>query len=489
MREESDMRDYQRRLRLRLYHDFGKKPGALLAVQMSLGKTVTTASAIRDLLDTFLIRKVLIVAPLRVAQMTWPDEFRAWRHLAPVKWKSLCGTQIGQKITPAQRAEWLREFLADPSMEIAIINRENVVWLYKELQRLRIVWPFDCLVYDESSRLKEGRARTQNKNKKKRNLSEFGVYVKVRQFMSYVIELTGTPTPNGLIDLWGQIYVIDQGRRLGTTKTAFRDRWFVSDFNGWNWKPQAHAEKQITGRVKDIMVSMKAEDYVKLPPVMTLPELPPVWVELSKKEMADYKRFVREMALEEHDIEAVNRGVLTGKLLQYANGSVYRTDDVTGKRDVISIHSRKLEALESIVEEVNGANLLVAYSFKFDLAAIRKKFPHARLADEPGALEDWNKGKVKMLLAHPASIGHGMNIQFGGNQIVWFGLNPSLELYQQFNARLPRPGQAAAKVYIRHIMTRGTFDEDVAEILAGKDATQERITDATRARILATISP
>lgn len=487
MKLESEMHRYQRSLRRRLVKDFGKKPGALLAVEMALGKTVTTASALRDLLDQFSVRRALIVAPLRVAQKTWPDEFQGWQHLRVLKWKSLSGTEIGQKVSPKQRAQWLAEFLEDPTMEVLIINRENVVWLYRELQRRNIPWPFDCLIYDESSRLKEGSPLTKNKIKRKRNLSEFGVYVKVRRFMSYVIELTGTPTPGGLSDLWGQLYVIDQGLRLGTTKTAFRDRWFTADYMGWDYAPKPHAEAEIMARVKDVMVSMKARDYVKLPPVMTLPELPPVWVDLSKKEMADYRRFVREMALEEHDIDAVNRGVLTGKLLQYANGSVYRTNEDTEVREVVHIHSRKLDALESLVQEINGANLLVAYSYKFDLAAIRKRFPKARVADEPGALDDWNKGKVSMLLAHPASIGHGMNIQFGGHHIVWYGLNASLELYQQFNARLPRPGQAAKKVYIHHIMTRGTFDERVVEILSNRDATQERIIEAVRYVLSATI--
>lgn len=470
-----DLREYQRPLAERLYNEFGQAPGALLAVEMGLGKTVTTATAVRWLLDTFQVRRVLIVAPLRVAQKTWPDEFENWSHLRVLHWTSLVGA-IGQKLTPEKRKALLVEFLDDPLGEIAVINRENVVWLYKTLQELKRPWPFDLLVYDESSRLKEGKKRTASGA-----LSEYGVYAKVRKHMDYVIELTGTPTPNGLIDLWGQVSLIDQGKRLGTTKQRFLNRWFDSIQIGPNpharkYSPMEHAHDEITELISDITVSMKSKDYLDLPPVVSVEH----WVDLTAKQMKDYRRFERELALEEHDIEAVNKGVLTFKLLQYANGSVYRTDEMTEVRDTIHIHDHKLAALESIVAETNGANLLVAYSFKFDLARIKKRYPHAREATEPGALDDWNKGKVQMLLAHPASIGHGMNIQHGGHHTVWFGLTASLELYQQFNARLARHGQKAAQVFLHHILARGTFDESMLTLLSNKGVTQERITDAVK---------
>lgn len=479
VRSREDMRGYQHRLSARLVRDFEQgRPGALLAVQMSLGKTVTVATAALDLLNTFQVRKVLIVAPLRVAQMTWPDEFAAWSHLRVLKWKSLCGTKIGQAVTAADRERWLDEFLADPSMEIAIINRENVVWLYKALQKRRVKWPFDMLIYDESSRLKEGKKVTAT-----RRQSEFGVLAKNRQHMDYVVELTGTPTPKGVIDLWGQLYIIDLGRRLGSTKAAFLDRWFSSEQIGASvharkYTPKAGAEKTIMSRLKGVMLSLKTKDVIELPPIVYAN----VEVDLSVKQMKDYRRFERELALEEHDIVAANQGVLTNKLLQFANGSVYRTDEdvYPPVRETIKLHNHKLDALESIVAETNGANLLVAYSFKFDRDAILKKFPFAREAEEEGALEAWNRGEVQMLVAHPASIGHGMNIQFGGHHIVWFGLTSSLELYQQFNARLPRPGQEAEKVFIWHILARGTFDMRLLDILQDRHATQERITDAVK---------
>lgn len=475
IRTLEDLRGYQSGLSNQLFDDFGVKPGALLAIEMSLGKTVLSATVARWLLDCFLVRRVLIVGPLRVAQKTWPDEFSEWEHLRPLHWKSLCGT-IGKKVTPKQREKWLREFLDDPKSEIAIINRENVVWLYKALQEWGVPWPFDMLIYDESSRLKEGKKRTGN-----RNLSEFGVWVKVRKHMSYVLELTGTPAPNGLIDLWGQISLIDIGERLGTTKTAFLHRWFESDYMGWSYTPKHHAEKEILDRIADITYSLKAKDYVKLPPVV--PNT--VWVDLTPAQMKAYKRFEKEMALEEHDIEAVNRGVLTFKLLQYANGSVYRQDpnDELAPRETIHIHDLKLAALDSIVNEANGENLLVAYSFKFDLASIKKRFKYAREATEPGVLDAWNRGEVKMLLAHPASIGHGMNLQFGGHHCVWYGLTASLELYQQFNARLPRPGQENEKVFLHHILARGTFDVRLMGVLEDRDATQDRITEAVKRQI------
>lgn len=472
-----DLRSYQEPLAVRLFNDFGEMPGALLALDMGLGKTVTTATAVRWLLDSMQVRRVLIVAPLRVAQKTWPDEFESWSHLTRTRWYRGVG-KIGQKLTPAKRLAALKEFLDDPFGEVYIINRENVVWLYKTLRELGVAWPFDLLVYDESSRLKEGKKRTAAKN-----LSEYGVWTKVRKHMDYVIELTGTPAPKGLIDLWGQICVIDQGVRLGTSKARFLDRWFdsrqvaTSQYAlAYDPKPEAHEE--IMEAIKDITVSMKARDYLDLPPVVEVNH----WVDMSPSEMKTYRRFERESALEEYDIEAVNKGVLTLKLIQYANGSVYKTDedDPDAVREVINIHDHKLATLDSIVAETNGASLLVAYSFKFDLERIKKRFPFAKEATEEGVLEDWNAGKVRMLLAHPASIGHGMNIQAGGHHTVWYGLTPSLELYQQFSARLPRSGQKAKRCYQHQILCRGTFDERLSEILTDRGATQDTITEAVK---------
>lgn len=466
------MRPDQHRLVRRLLRDFERKPGALLALQMSLGKTVISATLIRRLLDSFSVRKVLIVAPLRVAQKTWPDEFGKWQHLKPVKWVSVCGTRAGQKVTPAQRGAALRRFLTDPTMEVLIINRENIVWLYEALGGAAN-WPFDLMVYDESSRLKAGKKRTGT-----RRLSEFGVYAKIRKYMLFVILLSGTPAPKGLEDLWGQFFILDLGERLGTTKKAFTDRWFDADYMGWSLTAKPHAEAEILAKVKDVMISLNTSDVMEEIPVVYANR----FVDLKRPQRAQYNRLRRELALEEYEIEAVNRGVLTFKLLQYANGSVYRYDESVypPKREIVHFHQEKLIEMDAVVAETAGDNLLVAYTFKFDLDALRHRYPFARVATEDGVLDEWNEGKVRMLLAHPASIGHGMNIQFGGNQIVWYGLTPSLELYQQFNARLPRPGQAANQVIVTHILARDTFDERLIEVLGVRDANQKRVTEATK---------
>lgn len=472
-----ELRVYQRRLAEDLFQDFAKSPGALLAVEMGLGKTVTTATLARWLLDCMEVNRVLIVAPLRVAQKTWPDEFRAWEHLRRTKWISLSG-KVNSKPTAAQRLKWLREFLTDPSYEVAIINRENVVWLYKTIRKLKQPWPFDMLIYDESSRLAAGKKRTATKR-----LSEFGVLCKVRQFFSYVVELSGTPTPRGAESLWGQISLIDLGERLLTTRTAFEEKWFnvervAKQSGATKLVPKEGAEEEIIERSKDLIVSMKARDYIELPPVVTIDH----HCDLTDAEMKQYRRFERELALEEYDILAENRGVLTNKLCQYANGAVYRQDpeDEDAPRQVIEIHDHKLRVLESIVAEANSSPILVGWSFKFDRDRIKKKFPWARDSTEEGVLEDWDEGKVRMMLTHPASIGHGMNIQRGGNILVWYGLNASLELFQQLSARLPRSGQPAERVFQHHILTRGTFDEKLVGVLQDRDATQERIKEATR---------
>lgn len=477
-----DLRPYQVELAEQLYADFGKKPGALLSVEMSLGKTVITATAVQWLLDTFQVRKVLIVAPLRVAQKTWPDEFRSWRHLSAVRWTSLVG-EIGQTLTAKQRLALLKEYLDDPDSEIAIINRENVVWLYHALKDLGAGWPFEVLVYDESSRLKEGRKRTGTKR-----LSEFGVLAGNRKHMKYVIELTGTPSPRGVEDLWGQISLIDQGERLGTTRQQFLSRWFRSSQVGQNihalrYDPKPGAEESIMEAVSDIMVSLKARDHVKLPPVMTYPDLPPILVDLTEKEMKQYRAFERTLAMEDLDVYAENKGVLAFKLLQFGQGSVYETleEDEDRAPDPIHIHDHKIRALEQLVGSLNGESLLIAYAYKFDAARIRKSFPGVQLATDPGVLDAWNRREVRIMMAHPASVGHGLNLQFGGHHAVWYGLPTSLELYQQFNARLPRPGQTAETVFIHHILARDTFEHTrLINVLRERDATQDRITDAVK---------
>lgn len=442
-------------------------PAVLLAVDMSLGKTGAALTAIRRLLDEFVIRKALVIAPLRVAENTWPEEIEAWEHTRLLSYSVVTGDE-------AKRRKALRK-----SADIYIINRENIRWLWKQMRDGKD-WEFDLVVYDESSRLKGGRKRTagSKKNPQARNLSEFGALAKARPFIKRVIELTGTPSPGGLQDLWGQAYFLDRGERLGRSRTAFERRWFESDYMGYTLTPREYAEREIMERMSDVMFSARAEDYLSLPPIVSNI----VKTYLPSRVMQEYRRFERTLVSDLYDVEAVSRGVLTNKLLQFANGSMYR--EAEGKREIVLVHELKLDALGSIVAEAAGEPMLVAYGFRFDLDAIRKKYPRAVVfEDEPDFVKLWNKGKIGMGLAHPASIGHGLNLQFGGHIAVWYGLTWSLELYQQFNMRLPRPGQKHHSVFLHHIVAAGTADEDVLAALARKGATQDSVVDAVRVRL------
>lgn len=465
---------------LRPYQDYFRKlirekKQLMLTVPMGMGKTIMVLSAIRDLLDQFEIERVLIVAPLRVAENTWPDEILDWYHTRSIRFSVLTGTPANRKAA------------AQKNVPIHIINRENIRWL---VEYWGDRWPYDMIVYDESSRLKSGKKRTVGKkdsdgSRKGRNLSEFGALCSIRKYVDRVVELSGTPAPNGLKDLWGQAYFADLGERLGTARTAFEKRWFDSDYMGWNLTPKPNAQEEIMARLEDMMFSLRAEDHIDLPPIV----YNNVCIKLPSSIMDQYRQFERDSVSLAYDVEAQSRGVLTNKLLQFANGSMYRSVEGRGKpvREIVPIHDLKMDALDSIVQEASGRPILLAYSFKFDLERIKKKYPKAVLFDEePNAVKLWNKGKIPMLLSHPASIGHGLNMQYGGNIAVWFGLTWSLELYQQFNKRLPRPGQSADHVYIHHIIAKGTADEDVLDVLASRDAVQDDITSRVRARILAT---
>lgn len=466
LRKKSDLRPYQIWMAKKIK---GRK-NVLLAVDMGLGKTASALTAARRLLDEFVIRKVLIIAPLFVAENTWPEEIAAWEHLAPLKYSVLTGD-------PKQRLRALEE-----KTEINIINRENVPWLWRTLGRKN--WRYDMIIYDESSRLKSGKKRTKGGKNTGKRLSEFGALAKARHLAKYVVELTGTPSPNGLIDLWGQAYILDLGERLGGTRTAFLRRWFDSDYMGWTYEPKHYAQKQIMARLSDVMFGLRAEDHIDLPPVQ--PNV--IKVNLPKKVMKEYRSFEESMVSEVYDVEAVSSGVLTNKLLQFANGSLYRDieDSYPRKREVIEVHDAKLAGLESVVAEAAGAPILCAYSFKFDLKRILKKYPKAHvLGQDKEWKKKWDQGKIELLLAHPASMGHGLNLQFGGHIACWYGLTWSLELYEQFNARLPRPGQTHPFVQIHHIIAAGTADEDVLEAMRTKGATQKSITNAVRRRILA----
>lgn len=447
--------------------------GVYLGAEMGLGKTAATLYAIKVLLDRGIIKSVLIIAPLRVCEETWPEEIAKWDFARGFSYRVVTGDA-------AQR----RAALKQPA-RITIVNRENLLWLLKGIGLNR--WRFDMIVYDEASRLKRGVLTTNPVPRKDGTvadprLTELGVLLRVHGKTKKLVELSGTPSPNGLIDLYGPIYAIDQGERLGTSMTAYKRRWFREDLKRHTIEPFEHSEKEIMGRIEDVFFSLKEEDYLDLPPMIPVDHE----VHMTRKEMEGYRQFERDTAIEVLDrwgepevIEAVNNGVLTGKLLQYANGSLYREDGTAFK-----VHDHKLDVLESIIEEAAGAPILVAYSFRFDRDAIKKRFPWCRIFGESKTdMRDWNAGKIKMLVTHPASAGHGLNFQKASNIAVWYGLTWSLELYRQFIKRLHRSGQRHDKVFLHRILTAGTGDYDVLEVLQRRGATQDQITDAVRVRL------
>lgn len=460
----SDFRGYQRWMTTTIL----SQNGVLLAAEMGLGKTAAVLKAVRVMLDIGEVRKVLIVAPLKVCEITWPEEIAKWAFARDLTYCVVTGTR-------AEREAALRH-----DGDIHIINPQNLVWLQQHWGSRR--WPYDCLVYDEASRLKQGAKRTKGAvrkdgSKSRKALSEFGTLRQMRYKFKKIIELSGTPTPNGLIDLWGPIYIIDNGYRLGASKTKYINRWFKQEHwqQGGAVTPFPHSEKEIMERVDDVFYSLKEKDYLEVPPVVPVDH----WIELPPKARDTYRRLQKDMALEEFDIEAVNNGVLTNKLLQLANGSLYKDDHTS-----VRIHDAKLDVLDSIMAEAMGRPVLLGYEFRFDVEAIKKRFPYARIfGDNKNDKRDWDAGRIKLLVTHPASAGHGLNLQFGGNIQVWYGLTWSLELYQQFIKRLARSGQLSDRVFLHRILAQKTADEAVVKVLDMKGITQDRITDAVKAHV------
>jgi len=433
-----------------------KLPACGLFLDMGLGKTVCTLTAIQELMHNYFeVERVLIIAPLRVAKMTWSSEIEKWDHLQDLRLSKVLGTE-------KQRLAAL-----EVEADLYIINRENTEWLVNLYGR---AWPFDMVVIDELSSFKSNSSR------------RFKALRKVRPLIKRIVGLTGTPAPNGLIDLWPQLYLLDRGERLGKTITGYRKEYFDPGQKNWqtgivyNYVPKPKAEKAIYEKISDICVSMKAEDYLEVPELQEIP----IEVELGLKAYKKYKQMETDLLLpvaETKDIEALTAATLSNKLLQLANGAVY---DEEKKYHVV--HDEKLKALEEIIEAANGKPVIVYYNFKHDLERISKHFPDVRTLETEQDIKDWNEGKISILLLHPASAGHGLNLQEGGNIIVWFGLNWSLELYQQANARLHRQGQTS-KVSCYLLVTKGTIDEDVVAVVKDKNATQERLLKALKARI------
>jgi len=431
-----------------------KKKSALF-LEMGMGKSVSTLTAILELMyDYFDVAKVLVIAPLRVASTTWEEEIEKWDHLKELRISKVLGSEKQRVAALYKKAD------------IYIVNRENVTWL---VERFDSDWPFDMVVIDELSSFKSSKAQ------------RFKSLKKVRPFIKRLVGLTGTPAPNGLIDLWPQIYLLDGGERLGKTVTGYREKYFLPDKRNqmivYTWKLQEGAEDAIYGKLSDICVSMKSKDYLELPE--RLDNVIPV--ELPKKAKEQYEVLEKELILsiEETDVLAGSAAVLANKLLQMANGAVYDEDG-----EVKQIHDEKLKALDELIETAGGKPVLVFYGYQHDkdrlLKHLKKLKP--RLLQSDKDIKDWNQGKVQVLLAHPASAGHGLNLQTGGNIIIWFGLTWSLELYQQANARLWRQGQKQT-VMIHHIIAKDTIDERVMKALEDKDVSQAALIEAVKARM------
>ena len=433
-------------------------PISALLIDMGLGKTVITLTALFDLLfDSFEIHKVLVVAPLRVGLISWPDELKKWEHLHFLKSSIVIGTEM----------ERLKALKA--KADIYIINRENLEWL---VMKSGYKFDFDTVVIDELSSFKNGRSKRHK------------ALMQVRPYVKRIIGLTGTPAGNGLMDLWAEFKCLDYGSRLGRFITRYREEYFIPDKrNGmvvFSYKPQYGAEARIYSKISDITISMKAIDHLRMPDLIEVERQ----VELDDHELGLYKELVEEMVLElkDKEITSANAAVLTGKLLQIANGAIY-----TDSGEMVEIHDRKLDELEDIIEAANGKPLLVAYWFRHDLERIKKRLDKLgvvyKTLDKPENIRQWNDKELQVGLIHPASAGHGLNLQSGGNTLVWFGLTWSLELYQQTVARLYRQGQKSGSVVVMHIIAKGTMDELVLKALKDKDMTQSRLIDAVKAKI------
>ncbi len=426
-------------------------PISALLLDMGLGKTSITLTAINDLLfDRFEVHKVLVVAPLRVARDTWSAEIEKWEHLRELRYSVVVGTE-------QERLKALRT-----PADVYIINRENIQWLVEESG---LPLDYDMAVIDELSSFKNHQSK------------RFKAFMKVRPKLKRIVGLTGTPASNGLMDLFAEFKLLDMGERLGRFIGQYRNTYFQPDKrNGmviYSYKPLPDAEQRIYDKISDITISMKATDHLTMPELVSTEYT----VQLSEKEKEKYDRLKKDLVLstDDNEVTAANAASLSNKLSQMANGAVYSDDE-----SVIEIHDRKLDALEDIIESMNGRPLLVAYWFKHDMERIRKRFDVREIRSSED-ISDWNSGKIPVALIHPASAGHGLNLQSGGSTLVWFGLTWSLELYQQTKARLWRQGQTADTVVIQHIIAKGTIDEQIITALKTKDTTQAALISAVKA--------
>ena len=427
-------------------------PISAVLLEMGLGKSVISLSAINELmLDYFDVSRTLVIAPLRVAISTWPEEIKKWEHLKYLSYSVVTGSE-------KERLDSLKK-----PAHIYIINRENVDWL---ITKSGFKWFFDMVVIDELSSFKSYQAK------------RFKSLLKVRPKVKRIVGLTGTPSSNGLMDLWAEFRLLDMGERLGRYITHYRQNFFIPDKRNqqmiFSYKPKDGAEKQIYSLISDITISMKSKDFLKMPECI----MNEVVVSLSEKEQKLYDSLKKDMVLSvgDDEIDAINAATLSSKLLQMANGAVYND-----KKESVVIHDRKLDALEDLIEGANGKPVLVAYWFKHDLERIKKRFDVREIKTSKD-ISDWNNGKIPIAIIHPASAGHGLNLQLGGSTLIWFSLTWSLELYQQTNARLYRQGQNST-VIIHHIVSEGTIDEDVMKALNAKERIQDALINSVKARL------
>ena len=419
-----------------------------LYLDMGLGKTVSTLTAVNDLLDGCAVRRVLIVAPLRVANSVWRQESAKWSHLAHLR-VSVC--------TGSERERMAALMV---TADVYVINRENIEWLVTHYGKK---WPFDCVVIDESDSFKNPSSK------------RFKALKRTLPDTTHFVLLSGTPSPNGLLDIWSQLYMVDFGERLGRTMGAYKTRFFESDFMGYKFTPRAGSADKIHGLIADKVLSMSADDYLELPERIDLIET----VELPAKTLKLYQEFEKQLFADlpsGEEIEAATAAVLANKLLQWCNGAIY-TD---AAHNFEELHTVKLDALADILESNPDENILIAYNYKSDLARLLTRFPDAVALDKnPDTITRWNAGEIKLLLAHPASAGHGINLQLGGCVAVWFGLTWSLGNYQQFNARLHRQGQPRP-VRIIHIVVADCLDSRVMSVLSEKGAVQSALLSALK---------
>lgn len=433
MLKRSDLHDYQ----IEFVEFVSKIKKCGLFLDMGLGKTAISLTAASDFIDDLFIDKVLIIAPLRVANTVWKQEAQNWEHLS----------HLDVVICTGNQKERIKAI--NSNANIHVINRENIPWLVENIK-----WQWDMVIIDESSSFKNHAAK------------RFRAMKKVTKYIKSIVLLTGTPTPKGLIDLWPQLYLIDNGKRLGKNITIYRNKFFRQDYTGFNYIPRENSDTEIKELIKDVCVTMKAKGYVKR---IDLYE----YVEMPSKIKKQYKEFEKEFLLtieNNKDIEAPSAAALSNKLLQMCNGAVYDSDGKTHH-----IHDLKIKSIKEIIEDNPNENFLIAYNYRSDLERLIKALPEAVCLSRSGEeVAEWNKGNIKIMLTHPASSAYGLNLQHGGSIIIWFGLNWSLELYQQFNARLHRQGQKNI-VRIMHIVTKGGLDEKVLGALKSKAKTQDEL--------------